>query len=109
MIRRALVVLLLIAVAAATAVAALTGEPGRASVEWLGWRVSMTAAAAVFAVLFGALAAVALWRLVFWIVAAPARNARAQAETRRRQGADALTRGFLAAAAGDGAEARRFA
>ena len=109
MIRRAILFLLFIVVAAGAVGAALTGEPGRASVEWLGWRVSMTAAAAVFTILFGAFAAVTLWRLVLWVIEAPARSARAQAETRRRQGLDAVTRGFLAAAAGDGAEARRFA
>ncbi|HEX3406440.1 MAG TPA: heme biosynthesis HemY N-terminal domain-containing protein, partial [Caulobacteraceae bacterium] len=38
---------------------------------------------------------------------APRRAARARADMRRRQGAEALTRGFLAAAGGDGAEARR--
>ena len=109
MIRRALILILLLAIAAGAMVAALNGEPGRASAEWLGWRVSMTAAAASFAVLFAALAAVTLWRLILWIIEAPSRDDRAQAETRRRQGAEAVTRGFLAAAAGDGAEARRFA
>jgi len=109
MIRRAVLLLLFAAIAAAVVVAGLNGEPGRASVEWLGWRVSMTAVAAVFAILFGTFAALALWRLILWIIEAPTRSARARAETRRRQGADALTRGFLAAAAGDGAEARRFA
>ena len=109
MIRRAILFLVFIAAIAGTVGVALIGEPGRASVEWLGWRVSMTAAAAVFTVVFGAFAAVTLWRLVLWIIEAPARSARAQAETRRRQGAEALTRGFLAAAAGDGTEARRFA
>ena len=109
MIRQAAVLLVFAAIAAAVVVAGLNGEPGRASVEWLGWRVSMTAVAAVFAVFIGTFAALALWRLILWIVEAPARGVRARAESRRRQGADALTRGFLAAAAGDGAEARRFA
>ena len=38
----ALVVLALVAVA----VSAVIGQPGRASLEWLGWRLDMTAAAA---------------------------------------------------------------
>ena len=74
MIRRAILVLLFAAIAVAAAVAALAGEPGRASVEWMGWRVNMTAAAAVFTVLFGAFASLALWRLILWIVEAPARG-----------------------------------
>jgi len=101
-------VLILVALAS-VAVLALTGDPGRASVIWLGWRADTTAAAAVLIVLFAALAAQAVWRLVIWIVEAPARSARARADDRRRQANEVLTRGFLAAAAGDGSEARRLA
>jgi len=102
--------LILVFVAAlAVAVSAVIGQPGRASLEWLGWRLDMTAAAAVMLVVMGALAAVAFWRTVLWMIQAPARAARARASARRRQGAEALSRGFLAAAAGDGPEARRWA
>ena len=107
MIRGAFLIVLFAALAAV--VLSLAGEPGRASLEWLGWRVSMTAAAAVCAVLLLAFLAVGLWRLALWILETPRRNAAAQAEARRRQGAEALTRGFLAAAAGDGSQARRLA
>ena len=93
-----------------TAIAfALAGEPGRASVEWLGWRAETTASAGVCAILLLAFIAVTLWRLGLWIAEAPRRAALRKAEARRRQGADALTRGFLAAAAADGSEARRLA
>jgi HemY protein len=105
---RGFLVLLAFAAVAVTAFV-LGGEPGRASVEWLGWRVDMTAAAAALAVLIGAFLAVALWRITLWIVATPARQAAARAEARRQRGMDALSRGFLAAAAGDGSEARRLA
>lgn len=102
--------LLFVLLVGAVAVAfALAGEPGRASVEWLGWRADTTAAAGVCAILILAFLAVTLWRIGLWLAEAPRRAAQRKAEARRRQGADALTRGFLAAAAADGSEARRLA
>jgi len=105
LIRAALVVLA--AAAVAVAAIALSGEPGAAEVAWLGWDVRTTAGAAAILVILATLAAALLWRGLIWLAEAPKRGARARAEARRRQGADALTRGFLAAAAGDGVEARR--
>ncbi len=105
---RALSALVLIAVIAVIVVS-LTGEPGAASLEWLGWRVEMTAAAAALLTLLLALVAAALWRGLLWIIEAPRRAARARAEARRKQATEALSRGFLAVAAGDGSEARRLA
>nr|MBP8248421.1 heme biosynthesis protein HemY [Phenylobacterium sp.] len=107
MIRTALVIFLVVAVA--TAVLAITGEPGHASIVWLGWRADMTAAAMVLITLVVALATMIGWRLLLWILEAPRRAERARADDRRRQANEALTRGFLAAAAGDGSEARRLA
>ncbi|MDB5435477.1 MAG: hypothetical protein JWR47_1734 [Phenylobacterium sp.] len=107
MIRASLVVLFV--AAAAVAILALAGDPGRASVVWLGWRADMTAAAAALIVMFAALFATVGWRTLLWILAAPQRAERIRAESRRRQANETLTRGFLAAAAGDGSEARRLA
>ena len=107
MIRVVLAVLLLTMLAAAAFV--LAGEPGRASVEWLGWRLDMSAATALVFTALVALILTALWHGAAWIARAPTRAARARAEARRRQGLEALSRGFLAAAAGDGSEARRLA
>jgi HemY protein len=107
MIRASLVILFV--AAAAVAALAITGDAGRASVTWLGWRADMTAATAVMLVLFGALLTTVFWRTLLWVLAAPRRAARTRAESRRRQANDTLTRGFLAAAAGDGSEARRLA
>lgn len=107
MIRAGLVVLLV--AAAAVTILALTGDAGHASVVWLGWRADMTAAAAALIVLFAALIATIAWRTLLWILAAPRRAERLRAESRRRQANETLTRGFLAAAAGDGSEARRLA
>ena len=94
----------LVAVVAVGALA-LAGEPGRASLEWMGWRVEMTAAAAALLTLFSALMFTLLWRGIIWIVEAPRRAARVRAEAKRKQAIEALSRGFLAAAAGDGSEA----
>jgi len=103
---RAGVVLILMAAAVVGALA-LSDDPGRATVVWLGWRADSTAAAAiVIALSFGLFAAV-VWRTILWILDAPRRAERARAEARRRQANDVLARGFLAVAAGDGSEALR--
>lgn len=107
MIRTVIIVFLVAALA--TAILAVTGEPGHASIVWLGWRADMTATAFVLITLAVALAAMLAWRLLIWAAEAPRRAARARAEARRRQAAEVLTRGFLAVAAGDGSEARRLA
>src|SRR5690349_9913870 len=107
MIRASLVILIVAAVAVAAL--ALTGDPGQASLTWLGWRADMTASAAVLIALFGALVVTIAWRTLLWVLEAPRRAERERAESRRRQANDTLTRGFLAAAAGDGSEARRLA
>ena len=87
----------------------LQGDPGAASLTWLGWRVDTTAAAGVLIIGLLALAATVFWRTLLWIVDAPSRAARLRADSRRRQGTEVLTRGFLEAAAGNGPEARRLA
>ncbi|HEY0437422.1 MAG TPA: heme biosynthesis HemY N-terminal domain-containing protein [Phenylobacterium sp.] len=107
MIRAAVVILVFAAIA--VTVLALTGDAGTASVTWLGWRADMTASAAVLIALFGALVVTIAWRTLLWILEAPRRTERQRAESRRRQANEALTRGFLAAAGGDGSEARRLA
>jgi HemY protein len=106
-IRAALGILLVMAVIVVAL--AMSGDPGRANLIWVNWRFGTTAAAAIMMIGLLSLLAVICWRIVLWIVEAPRRAARAHAETRRRQAADVLTRGFLAVAAGEGAEARRCA
>lgn len=105
---RVLLALLAVAVGAVIVVS-LTGEPGAAWLEWMGWRVEMTAAAAALLILLLALIAAALWRGLLWVIETPRRAARARAASRRKQAVEALSRGFLAVAAGDGSEARRLA
>jgi HemY protein len=98
--------LLLVAVFLVIAIA-LIGEPGVASLTWLGWQVNTTAAAAILVIGLLAFVATVFWRGVIWLLQSPARARKTAAEARRREGRDALTRGFLAAAAGDGPGARR--
>ncbi|MEJ0065610.1 MAG: heme biosynthesis HemY N-terminal domain-containing protein [Caulobacteraceae bacterium] len=105
MIRTLLIVLAVLA--AAVLIIALRGEPGSAELTWFNWNVRTTAAAAAMLTIFFTLAASLFWRGLIWVAEAPRRAARARADIRRRQGGEALTRGFLAAAGGDGAEARR--
>ncbi len=105
MIRAGVVLVLITAIAVGAL--ALSGDPGRASVVWLGWRADSTAAAAILiALVFGLLAAV-VWRTILWVLDAPQRADRVRAEARRRQANDVLARGFMAVAAGDGSEALR--
>ena len=63
----------------------LQGDPGVASLTWLGWQVNTTAAAAVLLIGLLALAATIFWRALVWILESPARAARARAESRRRR------------------------
>ena len=93
----------------ALAVLAASNEAGQASIEWLGWRADMAATTLILLTLLTALVAVIVLRLLLWVVEAPRRAAQSRAESRRRQANDVLSRGFLAAAAGDGLEARRLA
>jgi HemY protein len=98
--------LLLVAAFLVVAIA-LLGAPGVASLTWLGWQVNTTAAAAVLLIGLLAFLATVFWRAVIWLLQSPRRAEASAASARRRQGQDALTRGFLASAAGDGIQARR--
>lgn len=95
-------VLVLITIAFAAA-----GDAGTATLIWLGYRIDTSAAAAVISVGLLAFIAVGFWSLILWLSRAPQRAERQRAASRRRQGEETLTRGFLAVASGDGAEARR--
>jgi HemY protein len=103
-------VLVFLAVVAVFVVAvALSGDPGRATLLWLGWRLDTSATVAALMIGILSLLAVTFWRLALWLAEAPRRTALARAENRRRQAADMLSRGFLAVASGEAADARRWA
>ncbi|MBW8735359.1 MAG: heme biosynthesis protein HemY, partial [Asticcacaulis sp.] len=103
---RSLLILLGITILIAVGVG-LVGDPGQASLVWLNYRIDTSAAAAICILGALALCAVSFWNLVLWLSRAPQRAERARADTRRRQGDEVMTRGFVAVAAGDGTEARR--
>ena len=85
----------------------ILGDHGSAQALWLGYRVDTSATAAFMIIGILSLGALIFWNLVFWMVQAPQRSAKRALEQRRRQGDEALTRGFMAVANGDGVEARR--
>jgi HemY protein len=93
----------------ALAAFAFWGDPGRASAEWLGWRIDASATTVAAAILTAAVLVALLLAAAGWLGRAPARRAEAREEARRRERLDAVSKGFLALAAGDAAEARRLA
>ncbi len=103
---RTLLILLGITILVTTGIG-LIGDPGAASLVWLNYRIDTSAAAAVSIIGVLAFCAVCFWNLALWLSRSPQRAERARAETRRRQGDEVLTRGFLSVASGDGNEARR--
>ncbi|MFT4076572.1 MAG: heme biosynthesis HemY N-terminal domain-containing protein [Asticcacaulis sp.] len=103
---RTLLILLGIVVLIAIAMTSLH-DAGQASLLWLGYRVDTSAAAAIIIVGVMAFCAVTFWNIALWLSRSPQRAERARAAARRKQGDETLTRGFLAVASGDGAEARR--
>jgi HemY protein len=102
-------IIFLVVLAVIVIAVALAGDPGHATLNWVGLQFDTSGSVAVFLIGFLALLAMAFWRIVLWVAEAPRRSARARAETRRRQAAEVLSRGFLAIAAGEGTEARRCA
>jgi len=99
--------LFLILVALSLGVVWLADHPGHVTVFWLGYRID-----ASFAALAGAAAVLAVvsgiaWRSWGAVKDAVHRTGASRAERRRHRGYRALTRGFVAVAAGDAEEARR--
>ncbi len=86
---------------------AFWGDPGRASVQWLGWRIDSSAATIAAVVLTAGVLLAFVINAGGWIGRVPARRASAREETRKREHLDSVSRGFLALAAGDSAAARR--
>jgi len=105
---RTVLILLGITALVALAIAGIS-DAGQASLVWLGYRVDTSASAAVIIVGVMAFCAVSFWNIALWLSRSPQRAERARANARRKQGDETLTKGFLAVASGDGAEARRLA
>lgn len=105
---RALPAIVALALAVAGAVF-IADRPGTVSLVWQGWRVDTSVAVLILGVVIVAMAAAALFHLLRLIVRGPHMIARGRRERRRRRGYRALSQGMVAVAAGDPAEAKRFA
>jgi HemY protein len=84
-------------------------RPGSVALAWQGWRVDTTVAVLLFGIALVGVIAAALFHLFRKIIGGPHAFMRARRERRRRRGYRALTQGMVAVAAGDPAEAKRFA
>lgn len=103
---RALFFLVFITLVAAAAIW-FADRPGAVSVDWLGWRIETSVGVLAAAVVVLGLVIAVLARIWGWLLRGPRAWRRFRAERRRRKGYDALTRGMVAVAAGDPAEAAR--
>jgi HemY protein len=100
-------ILFIVLVLFSIAVAWMADHPGHVSAVWLGYRIDTS-----FAVLAGALVLFSVVSGILWrgwgaLRSAVRRTGSARAERRRHRGYKALTRGFVAVAAGDPEEARK--
>lgn len=87
----------------------LADRPGVMSVTWLGHRMDIAIGVAVTAVFLLLVVFYWLWRIWHFLRRVPAEVALTRANSRQSRGFKALTRGMVAAAAGDAAEAKRLA
>ena len=102
------VFLSLIAFGAVAAVAAwLTETPGTVTLAWRDWRVDTSVAMLALFVVLLFLSGAGIYRLWRLFLRAPGAMMETRAARRRENGYLALTRGMVAVAAGDAAEARR--
>jgi HemY protein len=102
-------VLLAFVVLAGLSVAAwlLATSPGSVTLRWQGWRIDTSASVLLVSVLVACLIGILLYRLWRGLGGLPRRVRAARAQRRREVGYNALTRGMIAIAQGDAAEARR--
>ena len=105
---RALPAIIVVAALIAGAVF-IADRPGAVSLTWQGWRVDTSVAVLVLGVVIVAMLSALLFHLLRKIIGGPRAFLRARRESRRRRGYRALSQGMVAVAAGDPAEARRFA
>ena len=87
----------------------LANRPGMMSVTWLGHRMDIAVGLAITAVFLLLVLFYWLWRVWHFMRRVPAEIALTRRNSRQARGFKALTRGMVAAAAGDAAEAKRLA
>ena len=105
MLRPLLIFLVIIAIAAVAGF--LADQPGMVSMTWAGWRLETTTGAGIALVLIAAAVATATG-FALWALRPQAWRRRGRS-FRLERGIDAINQGLLAIAAGDGAEAQKWA
>ncbi len=85
----------------------LADHPGRVVLDWQGWRIETSIGVVVLGVALLNLTFLIIFRLWSFIAATPMRWRRARDARRRERGQNALARGLLAVATGDGAAAAK--
>jgi len=103
---RAFIFLVVLAAVAAGAMW-FADRPGAVSIVWQGYQVDTSVAVLLFVVAVIAVVVALLYRFWRFIARGPKAWGRMRREGRRRRGYEALTKGMVAVAAGDPAEARR--
>ncbi|WP_119420481.1 heme biosynthesis protein HemY [Desertibaculum subflavum] len=107
MIRLVLAVVVMLALSLAAAW--LADRPGRLVLDWSGWRFETSVAAILAVLVVLTVLAALLHRIWLWLRDRPGALGRFRDRGRRRKGLEALTRGLVAAAAGDTRDAVRLA
>ena len=87
----------------------LAERPGTVTAEWHGWRLDSSVGVLLVALLVLIGLCIGGWLLYRWIVGAPFALLEGWGESRKKRGYRALTQGLAAVAAGDGAEAQKYA
>ncbi len=102
--------LLIITIAFLTAVAAawLADHPGRAIIEWEGWRIEMTAVVLALLILLLTLVMLALFRLLVWLFRDTPFAPERRRERRQRKGMEAVHKALAALAAARSRDATKF-
>jgi HemY protein len=105
MIRALFFIVLLVAIVAAAVWFA--DAPGAVSIVWQGWQIDTSVAILILAVAVIAIVVALIYRFWRFLVRSPRALRKHSQESRRRRGYEALTKGMVAVAAGDAAEASR--
>lgn len=85
----------------------IADRPGDLMIDWQGYQIETSVAAAVAFVAAVACGAVVLWNVMRWILAGPEAFALFRRNRRRAKGYDAVTRGVVAVGTGDARRAGR--
>jgi HemY protein len=101
-----LVVFLVAAAALAWAAVWVVNHPGTLVVQWLGHELILSVGTVIVAVLLFAALVILLFELLRWLVGLPSRWRVGRSRRRQVRGYEEVTRGLMAAAAGDLSAAR---